>query len=582
MEFLKKPLAILRRMGAAIGNIDRVLLVSLFLTMAFTVEGINWGRDECWNADEVALRSLFRKNKPPFEPSTFTKPPFHTYLTYFLVERWVPILEGYAKKRQRYLEHPKVYTVPKNAFNDFVLLGARFLTLALYLGSVTLAYVIAHRFFGLLAARVTALLMATSAGFIAFNHFLTADSPMIFWMLLAFFFSQRIITAGTWPDYLLAGFFAGLGTATKYNALAVGMAIPVAHWLRSSGIWQALFSPRLILGVLTVPLAFVLGCPYAVLDHRNFIKDFMYNYTVTPNYGGTVGAAPGYLDFLGRLPEILGWPGAVWVALAVTAAVATLLIAGRRLGLGLKGFLLAASVVVLYYIKIGSFSRIETRFVLPIVPLFLLMAGPFLEVCARKPAFVYVSLLPVLAYNCICSFYVGIRFGDDPRMAAQTWVRTHLANGVSIESTQCCSNWNRIPGLHLDERRTPNSNERGALFARVFSGNPWVLKSLDEREGQVNPADFTLAALQARNPEYLAMDSLAYGPLTPGPVKSYFTDLLAGRYPYRTVFDLQNPPAPSWVYPRQIDFLENRITILQRIGGQNTPAPPESDTDDSD
>ena len=94
MEFLKKPLAVLRRMAAALGNIDRVLLVSLFLTLAFSLEGINWGRDECWNPDQIALRSLFRKNKPPFEPSTFTKPPFHTYLTYFLVERWVPILEG--------------------------------------------------------------------------------------------------------------------------------------------------------------------------------------------------------------------------------------------------------------------------------------------------------------------------------------------------------------------------------------------------------------------------------------------------------------------------------------------------------
>jgi hypothetical protein len=220
--------------------------------------------------------------------------------------------------------------------------------------------------------------------------------------------------------------------------------------------------------------------------------------------------------------------------------------------------------------------------VLPIVPFVLLMTGPFLELCLRKPVFVYLSLLPVFVYNCICSFYVGIRFGDDPRMAAQTWVRTHLANGTSIESTQCCSNWNRIPGMRLDERRSPNSNERAALFAKVFSGNPWVLKSLEEREGHVDPADFTIAALQARNPEYVAMDSLVYNSLSQGPIRSYFTDMLAGLYPYRIVFDLQNPPSPGWIYPRQIDFLENRVTILQRIGGHNTPGqqnPPPEDSD---
>jgi hypothetical protein len=229
-------------------------------------------------------------------------------------------------------------------------------------------------------------------------------------------------------------------------------------------------------------------------------------------------------------------------------------------------------------LKIGSFARIETRFVLPVVPFLLLIIGPVLQLCARKPTLIYVSLIPVLAYNCLCSFYVGIRFADDPRMAAQTWVKSHIANGASIESTQSCSDWNRIPGVHLDERHAPNSNERAALFAKVFANNAWVANSLTEREGIVDPANFTPAALQARNPQYVAIDSLIYDGLTPGPVRSYFTDLIAGHYPYRIVFDLPSPPCPVWIYPRKIDFLQNRITILERIGGKNTP----SQSDQSD
>jgi hypothetical protein len=238
-------------------------------------------------------------------------------------------------------------------------------------------------------------------------------------------------------------------------------------------------------------------------------------------------------------------------------------------------------VILLYYFKIASFPRIETRFVLPVVPFLLLIIGPVLQLCARKPAFIYLSLIPVLGYNCICSFYVGIRFGNDPRMAAQTWVRSNIAAGASIESTQDCSDWNRIPGMHLDERHAPDSNERAALFAKVFSNNPWVSNALAEREGIVNPANFTLPALQARNPQYLAIDSLVYGALTPGPVKDYFTNLLAGKYPYRIVFDLASPPDPAWMYPQRIDFLQNRITILQRIGGKNTPSQ-QPQSDDSD
>jgi hypothetical protein len=579
MQYLERPLASMRAFGRAIANIDRILLVSLLLTITFSIEGINWGRVECWNPDEVALRSIFKKNKPPFEPATFTKPPFHTYLTYFTVLQGVHVLEGWGKKEQKYFEHSTNYNAEKNRFNDVVLLGARFLTLTLYLGSVLLAFAIAYQFWGLVAARITALFMATSAGFIAVNHFLTADSPMLFWMLLAFFFAQRILTKGTWPPYLLAGLFVGLATATKYNALAVGMAIPVAHWLRSTNLKQALFSPRMILGVLMVPTGFILGCPYAVLDHKNFVKDFMYNYTVAPKYGGQV-SGHSYGDFIARMTEILGWPGAIWVALAVAASLIVVII-GKRPALSVKGFVLAASVILLYYLKIGAFARIETRFVLPVVPFLLLIIGPALELCARKPVLIYLSLIPVLTYNCICSFYVGIRFADDPRMAAQTWVRSHITNGSSIESTQFCSDWNRIPYMHLDVRHAPDSNERAALFAKVFSNNPWVSNSLAEREGIVDPANFTLTALQTRNPQYVAIDSLVYGALSPSPVKAYFDDLLAGHYPYRILFDLSSPPDPVWMYPRKIDFLQNRITILQRIGGKNTPSQqPESDDSD--
>jgi hypothetical protein len=67
-----------RRTATAIHGMDKGLLIALALAFAFTIQGMNWGRVQDWNPDEVALRSLFKKNKPPFEPGTFTKPPFHS------------------------------------------------------------------------------------------------------------------------------------------------------------------------------------------------------------------------------------------------------------------------------------------------------------------------------------------------------------------------------------------------------------------------------------------------------------------------------------------------------------------------
>jgi 4-amino-4-deoxy-L-arabinose transferase-like glycosyltransferase len=93
--------------------------------------------------------------------------------------------------------------------------------------------------FGIFSARIVALVFATSAGFIAYSHFLTSDIPVMFWMLLAFYFSINILTRAKLSDYLLAGFFTGIATATKYNGLAIGISIAVAHFLScSSNSWK--------------------------------------------------------------------------------------------------------------------------------------------------------------------------------------------------------------------------------------------------------------------------------------------------------------------------------------------------------
>jgi hypothetical protein len=149
-------------------------------------------------------------------------------------------------------------------------------------------------------------------------------------------------------------------------------------------------------------------------------------------------------------------------------------------------------------------------------------------------------------------------------MAAQTWVGTHIPPGSSIESSKQCPNWNRLPGVDLNDYPSPNLNEREALFRKIFGNNKWVMSRVAEKEGHVNEDDYTLAALQKRNPDYVAADSTCYESLGDRHIKTYYEDLLAGRFPYDIVFDLQSPPIPEWVYPRNIDFLNNRITILQR------------------
>jgi hypothetical protein len=548
-----------------IQRLDPLLVAALSLAFLFCLQGITWGRVEDWNRSQIAMRGL-----RALRPADYMKPPFHTYFNHVFVV-W-PIEAAI-----------KIAQVPKERMkmaNSAKLIGSRLMTLALYLGAIALAYSFSRSSYGRFSAAVIAFVFATSAGFITYAHFLTVDIPLLFWMLAAFWAAYRLISAPSTRNYAIAGFLTGIAVATKYNGLAVGIALPVAHFLATKGasVRRAILSPQLGIGLGMILLGFLFGCPTAPYEPKKFWHDFIYNYTVTPRYSGQPDRA-NYLDALGRIPEIVGIPGAILIAgLAILSCI--LILRRRNLSdVPTRGFALSSAVFLLYLLKIGTFPRTETRYVLPAVPFLILMIGPALQTCERRK-WILALLLPVLIYNCLCGYLVGKRFNDDPRLNAQLWVVTNVTPGSVIESSDTSPHWSKLPKFdgheirlgRLDEPipppardvtdlRLPHMPGRVELFRKVFP--EWVQPLVAEREGHPDQGLFTAAALGKRNPNYIAIYSLDYK-VPSETVRRYYGDLLAGKLPYAIAFDSETPPAPAWIYPRTIDFLRGRITILQR------------------
>lgn len=544
---------------------DPWLAAILAAAALFCAYGIHWGRAECWNYDEMALRPL-----NGLHPGYFYRPPFHTYVNHLLV--FFPVHLGERLAKQLYFHTPV-------RFNEARLIGSRMLTAALFLGTVALIFAISLRFYGRFAARIIALVFASSAGFIAFAHFLTCDLPLLFWMAAAVFFSARIAQSGKTRDYVLAGLFSGLAAATKYNGVLVGAAIGVAHLFSPNcRDLRSIFHWRLLLGGALIPIAFIAGNPYAVLDYKKFSADFMYNYTVAPRYGGQTGV--GYGEFLRALPEILGLPGTIVIACCVAASLVVLFRRRDQTRNARIGFLIAGSVALLYYLALGSFARIPVRFVLPAVPSLILMAGPILAILEnRARTLVLLLLVPLTAYNVICCVFVGKRFCDDPRLAAQDWMIAH-ARGKTIQSSNVSPHWTKLYRLHgvefaadqpTHEPAPPNStidwrmpvaNGRTELFAKVFAGNKWVEEGMWV-EGRPEEPVFSAAAQARRNPDLISI----YSPDVDVPiefVRNYYNDLLAEKLGYKTVFHGTTPEVSPLLYPKFIDCLPGTITILSR------------------
>src|SRR5438034_10818969 len=203
-----------------IRRVDPLLVAALSLAFLFCLQGITWGRVEDWNRSQIAMRGL-----RALRPSDYMKPPFHTYVNHVLV---VWPIDGVMKIAQVPKERMKIS-------NSAKLIGSRLVTIALYLGTIALAYSFSRSSYGRFSAAIIAFAFATSAGFVAHAHFLTVDMPLLFWMLVAFSAADRLASAPTTRNYAVAGFLIGLATATKYNGLAVGIAFLVAHFFATKG-----------------------------------------------------------------------------------------------------------------------------------------------------------------------------------------------------------------------------------------------------------------------------------------------------------------------------------------------------------
>jgi hypothetical protein len=556
-----KTEAILKKQAVPM-SIEFVTIGTAALLIIFlSLHGSSWGRVEDWHPDQMAFKNL------PLEsfslvPVSYQKPPFHSY---FSLAARLPA------KAVAYL-----LQVPTSTAYAIELLFVRILTVFLFTGSVYLVYRITKRSFGSLPSIVMVLLTASSAGFIAFSHFLTAEIPVTFWMLLALFFSVHILYNPNLQNYLLAGFFTGLAAATKYNGLGMGISLVAAHflachefaWFRIQFWKQSIFNKKLIFGLLMVPFGFLVGNPFALFDNARFINDFMYNLSVTPVYTGEWGGNS-YLLFFVRIVEVIGLPFFLVLCLGLLFSL-FYIFSSKENEVDRKVLTVLWVTFLVYYLYIGSFPRLETRFVLPIVPVALIIMGPFIRRISPYKKLWLSSLAIILLYNFVSGYYVGKRFLDDPRMDSQSWVMNNIPRGSSIESSMYVPDWNRLNGVDIQDIRMPFISGRRKLFEENLGGDQWVERniSLVEVESEELLSWYSIDKLLERNPDYIAINSLYYNRYMDNPyypeIAEFFSVLLGEQTGYSIRYQRQTETVPKWIYPQQIDTLANTMVILKK------------------
>ncbi len=531
---------------------NRLISLFVFLSFALCLRGIGWGIAEPWNPDQMAFG---------FDVKNFDRPHLTNFIHLFLSR--LPVLAA-----------DVVFNLSSyHDINRIALLISRSIHLFMFLGCGLFIYVWAKRIAGVFPAALASGLFCMSPGYGAFSKFLTSDTPLMFFMFLAFHFSIRIAENPSARNYLIAGLFVGIAASAKHYGLAVGASMAAAHFIYCHedkvSLKNAILNRNFALALCWVPLGFFLGDPLALINFKKFILDFYTNYTFVPVYNGyTEGHSFGKILF--HSFELFSPPVAAIVFLSNILTFYYLV--QRKFSGSIFIFLIASwTVFTVYFLKFGFFPRSEVRFSLPFFAFLVPSCVILFSALGRKT--VIALAIPFLIYNSACLWIVGDRFSNDPRIEAVSWFKDQCREGCVIESSPYSPDWNKILGPLYQSLPLPQFKSNITVLLPFFEGKNFIADKLEKtvREDKQKIVFYKKSNLVSRNPEFIAINSLAFNQYVTSSrsemylqVAHYYRGLLEGRFNYHIVFDGKTPEFPWWAYPKHIDFLENRMVILKR------------------
>ena len=325
----------------------------------------------------------------------------------------------------------------------FYLIG-RLVAVAFGVAAVGLVYRLGRDAYGAAAGVLAAAFLAVVPLHVEYSHLAVTDVPAVTLGLLGLVFLHGA-AQGRGLRRLTAGAVAvGLAASTKYNlgmlvlpatvaALYAGrpaVAAAVAAGRPALRAWARLLALRLY---LPVALAFLLASPFIVLDLPRFIDEFSRQHAIVQR---------GWLGF-----EHVG--NGYWYNLSVNLAGAVGLV---LLGLAVFGLawalwrrapldLMLAPTVLVYFVDVSSWRELADRYMLPIVPLLLLLAARLCVALREvRPAW-RGALLPGVA--ALAALAVALPLADsvarnrdladpDVRERAKAWVERSIEPGTRI------------------------------------------------------------------------------------------------------------------------------------------------------
>jgi 4-amino-4-deoxy-L-arabinose transferase-like glycosyltransferase len=253
----------------------------------------------------------------------------------------------------------------RGAWNSLTQVGAadfyiysRTVTAAFGTASVGALFFAARRW-GTGTAVLAAAIFAVVPHHVRESHFVLADVPTTFFVVVALVTALRAYERPTLAAFSIAGLVVGLAASCKYNG-SISVVMPVIAALAAGGGWRSIAQRIGVVGAALI-VGFLAGTPYAVLDLPKFLSDYA---RLAAVFAHPRGGEPGWSLYLKYLRQSLGWVGFVFALVGLGASVD----AAVR-GPGRARPLILVAFALLYFKVMATSFQIYGRYTLPLLPI---------------------------------------------------------------------------------------------------------------------------------------------------------------------------------------------------------------------
>jgi Dolichyl-phosphate-mannose-protein mannosyltransferase len=547
----------------------RWLITILLVSLSINTIGIGWGipnKNDEWPVDSFNPVTAMATTKRAFLDEPWNSGWFNrkyplghpvvlsTVQVPYLV--WLRVTGEFDRPTSDY---PYGFRDPEHALTVLPLL-ARLVSALMGVAVVGLAYMIGSTLFGTAAGLVAAVLVTGTYPMVYYAHTANADMPLLFWLALT------VAAALAWADHsssraaALCGIAAGMALFTKEQSIGMLVVVPLVWFLRSrsAGIlkWRVATKQIVLAGmgfmVITVLVGNLWRNPAGFVNRWRFLLGVLPT-EISEMYDPLVLRNPAVFSFGAEIENLLDW--ADMVTHALTVPVIILCLAGVMWTLWRHPRQAAIPLMLgvgYYLISLRTLGAVSAHYTMPLLFSLIVLGGAFggalLDRIQRLPNFrvrrVAMSLaLAAMGFALLPGIEIDHLLINDPRYAAETWLRDHVPQGGRVE-------------IYQPPKRLPRFSPDLQVFTVPLEKR--TVELFLERQPEVvvvsSGGDAGLTA--RRNPGWQLGDPLL---IHLEPTKKFFELLHGEKLGYRRLARFHT--VPLWIAPR-IGSLNPEITIF--------------------